>query len=188
MMTGDFIGHNIPIEPEDEDQPELYTLLEQVQTQMAELVVEFMPNAIFLPTLGNNDWKYHYQSPYESTKYEFYSLMFDNWFAKHPRNSQLPNLDQIRTTFLNGGYYRVDLSPKVSFLGLNTLMFNRKNNNSLDGNQVQDQLAWIEMQFYTAEPDRQFILSNHIYPGAKVEDQLRNILHGKNNTAIIQLI
>ena len=60
MMTGDFIGHNIPIEPEDEDQPDLYTLLEQVQTQMAELVIEYMPNAIFLPTLGNNDWKYHY--------------------------------------------------------------------------------------------------------------------------------
>jgi len=32
------------------------------------------------------------------------------------------------TTFLAGGYYRVDLSPKLSVLALNTIMYLYKNN------------------------------------------------------------
>ena len=59
--------------------------------------------------------------------------MFDLWFANHPKNKKLPNLDLIRRTFLNGGYYRVDLTSQMSFLGLNTLMFNYKNDPEKQG-------------------------------------------------------
>lgn len=31
IMTGDFVGHNIPIEPEDPEDPALYKLLEDMQ-------------------------------------------------------------------------------------------------------------------------------------------------------------
>jgi len=39
---------------------------------------------------------------------------------------------------MNGGYYRVDLSEKVSFLMINTLMYNSKNNPMYQGDQIDD--------------------------------------------------
>ena len=44
---------------------------------------------------------------------------------------------------MDGGYYRVDLSPKVSFLGLNTLMFNKREEHS-EGKEQDDQFNWLE--------------------------------------------
>ncbi len=60
VMSGDFVGHYIPLEVNEPDQPELYVLLEQTHASIADLVYKYQPNAIFLPTLGNNDCKYHY--------------------------------------------------------------------------------------------------------------------------------
>ncbi len=37
------------------------------------------------------------------------------------------DLESIRPTFMNGGYYRVDLSPKLSVLALNTALYLYKN-------------------------------------------------------------
>jgi hypothetical protein len=82
---------------------------------------------VILPTLGNNDYTYHYQSPFGSDEQEYYSFFFDQYFAKHPTNKNLTELASIKNTLLNGGYYRVDLSDNTSFLGLNTLMYNKKN-------------------------------------------------------------
>ena len=127
ILTGDFIGHSMPIEPEDPDQPELYQMLLDVHDQVNDLIAKHLPNTLILPTMGNNDYKYHYQSPYESDKQEFYTYLFNQWFVKHQVNNQLDNLADIHSTFMNGGYYRVDLSENVTFLGLNTLMYNRRN-------------------------------------------------------------
>jgi hypothetical protein len=49
------------------------------------------------------------------------------WFEEHPMNREKMNLTQNRETFLRGGYYRVDLSPKLSVLALNTVMYLAKN-------------------------------------------------------------
>ena len=43
------------------------------------------------------------------------------------KNRNLKNIDEIKTTFLNGGYYRVDINDQVSVLSLNTLLFANKN-------------------------------------------------------------
>jgi hypothetical protein len=49
------------------------------------------------------------------------------WFTNHKTNSQKMNLTLVRPTFMNGGYYRVDLTPKLSVLALNTVMYLYKN-------------------------------------------------------------
>lgn len=49
------------------------------------------------------------------------------WFEEHPTNARWINFDQARKTFLNAGYYRVDLSPKLSVLALNTVVYLDKN-------------------------------------------------------------
>ena len=55
--------------------------------------------------------------------------MFHHWFEHHPANSRHLDLQLIRDTFFKGGYYRVDLSPEVSVLSLNTVAFSNKNDN-----------------------------------------------------------
>ncbi len=44
------------------------------------------------------------------------------------------------------------------------------------------------MQLYTAEDDRKFIISNHIYPGAKIEDTSEDLLFQTNNTALVKIL
>ena len=81
------------------------------------------------------------------------------------------NLAAIRETFLNGGYYRVDIDTKVSVLALNTVMYLFKNYGiPYQGTQQWDQLTWLEKQLQEAPADHRFILASHIYLGIKFED------------------
>lgn len=70
------IGHMLSIEPNEEESPELYAKLQEVHAQIADYAAKYLPDAVILPTLGNNDYRYHYQSPYESDKQEFFSYFF----------------------------------------------------------------------------------------------------------------
>jgi len=96
--------------------------------------------------------------------------MFRYWFINHPMNSKVMNLIAMRETFLNGGYYRVDIDPKVSVLALNTVMYLFKNYGiPYQGNQQMDQLNWLEKQLQESPADHKFILASHIYLGIKFE-------------------
>lgn len=77
MMTGDMVGHKLCVEPDEEPNPELYEQLKQVHSEIADYIVKYLPDTLVLPTLGNNDYKYHYQSPYEHDKVEFYEYFFE---------------------------------------------------------------------------------------------------------------
>lgn len=80
-----------------------------------------------LPTIGNNDVEYYYQVPTIDRKEIFYGTLFDIYFTEVPANAAYPRLDDIKTTFLKGGYYRYDLSDTLSVISLNTLYFTKKN-------------------------------------------------------------
>ena len=59
---------------------------------------------------------------------EFYTFLFNLWFNKDTFNGKnIVNIEAVKTTFMNGGYYRVDVSKSVSILALNTLHYNSKN-------------------------------------------------------------
>jgi len=85
-----------------------------------------------LPTFGNNDFDIDDEPANDATKNEFYTRIFKMWFEDHPRNSKELNLKSILPTFMAGGYYRVDLSPKLSVLALNTVMYLYKNNGTAE--------------------------------------------------------
>ncbi len=52
--------------------------------------------------------------------------MSKNWFLNQQVAAKRPDLPKINETFMQGGFYRMDLSDKVSILSLNTLVFNTK--------------------------------------------------------------
>lgn len=66
-------------------------------------------------------------APYTNDKDEYYNYLFNLWFNKNTFNGKHLDTNAIKKTFLNGGYYRVDLSDTVSVLALNSLYYNSKN-------------------------------------------------------------
>lgn len=128
FMTGDFVGHEIPIELNEPDNSYYYQLLTEIHSNVSKHIAEHLPNTLIIPSFGNNDFKYHYNSPDEDHKTEFYSYIFDLWFTNMTsKNRNLSNLEDIKASFLKGGYYRVDITDTISALALNTIMFAHKN-------------------------------------------------------------
>ena len=96
------------------------------------LAAKYLPNTIVLPTFGNNDFKFHYQTPLQDNKKPFFEEIFDFWFQNHPANSKMLNLPLIKSTFMMGGFYRVNLpqsSANVSVLAMNSISYSTKNLN-----------------------------------------------------------
>jgi hypothetical protein len=64
LINGDLVGHGVPMEEEkiysDAEKDESYALLKQVLSDIAGYVRKYFPNAIVLPTTGNNDTMVHY--------------------------------------------------------------------------------------------------------------------------------
>jgi len=95
--------------------------------------------------------------------------MSNYWFGKQPMAASRPDLAQWNQTFMQGGYYRVDLSPKISILALNTLMFNvNTQGKNADPANATLQLDWLEQALKSSEPDHRFILTFHIYAGTQL--------------------
>ena len=138
------------------------------------MIIKTMPNTIVIPTFGNNDFDLDDEPPVEDRKHEFYDRIFKMWFLDHPKNSLYFNLSKTNYTFRKGGYYRVDISPKLSILALNTVMYLFKNKGmEFQGTQLSDQLDWIETNLWHSEPERKFILTCHVYFGVKYEGTLK---------------
>ena len=133
-----------------------------------------MPHTLVLPTFGNNDFDIDDEPANETSKHEFYSRIFKLWFEDHPTNKAKMNLTSIRETFMKGGYYRVDLSDKLSVLALNTVMYLFKNMGiDEQGTQLDDQIEWLEDNLWNSEPERKFIITCHVYFGVKFEGTLK---------------
>ena len=74
-------------------------------------------------------------------KEDFYGSFLQHWFIDHPYNNRL--VDQIKDTFMYGGYYRADVDAHISILAVNTLYMNKKNNATTQGSEIPDMLAWM---------------------------------------------
>ena len=68
---------------------------------------------------------------------------------------------------MNGGYYRVDVSPKVTVLTLNTLYYDI-GDTLTHGTEPQDQMAWLKSNFISARAEgRKVVINYHVYPGTR---------------------
>ena len=60
-------------------------------------------------------------------KSSWYGGVFNRWFETTIYFRSNPKLAEMKTTFLEGGYYRYDITDNLSLLALNTLYFGVKN-------------------------------------------------------------
>ena len=62
--------------------------------------------------------------------------MFNLWFEKHPGNRKYGS--KAKETFLDGGYYKIDLTDKISFISMNSMYFFKK--------QVRDEIGGTDLR------------------------------------------
>lgn len=67
------------------------------------------------------------------------------------------------------------------------MYLNKKNNPANQGSEGTDMLAWLKLQLST-NPQRKFIISSHIYGGAKYDQKAKNTFTPEDNAAYFQII
>ena len=169
-LPGDFVGHGYSQDPTSAFSNSTYNVLLDILYNVSQEIKIRFPNTLIIPAVGNNDPEFHYQVPDATDKTSYYSFLYDTWFLDHLPNSKLANLEEIKATFLDGGYYRVDYDDQLSIFSLNTVYFSKKNDEDLDPTAANTQLAWLSAQLKSIrsnEPNRKAIITYHILPGYK---------------------
>jgi len=96
------------------------------------MVKDKFPHTLLIPCFGNNDAPYHYQTIKQDQKALIYGDIFNLWFKNHPVNSKIPNIENVRSTLMQGGYFRVDIGESLAVLNLNSLYMACRNNADLE--------------------------------------------------------
>ena len=136
-----------------------------------DLVKKHFPNTLVLTLFGNNDSKRHSQAPDTSEKEEFYGFLYDLWFTDMPGNSSLLSDAELKRTFMDGGYYRVDVTDTLSVLVLNSQYFDNDDEVSYQSDEANRILDWLEDNLKSAvNTSRKFIITDHVYDGTRYND------------------
>jgi hypothetical protein len=80
LVPGDLGAHGVPLDPTD---PSLgnYTLLKETIQTVASTFAAYFPDTVVIPTIGNNDPKFHYRGLDLADRDEYYSFYLDSWFS-----------------------------------------------------------------------------------------------------------
>ena len=87
LIPGDLVVHGVPLDPTDPSKGN-YALLKETIKEVSATVSQYFPNALVLPSFGNNDPKYHYMALNNEDKQEYFSFVYDAWFT-HMSGNQL---------------------------------------------------------------------------------------------------
>jgi hypothetical protein len=85
-VTGDHTAHSVSAKDDDPTGVE-YAAVKNNIAQSFNLLKEFFPNTVILPTIGNNDGRFHDSAIDEQSKADYYQFLFDMWFKNFEGNS-----------------------------------------------------------------------------------------------------
>lgn len=130
------------------------------------------PSIPYFPCIGNNDLPGHYVMPgYNDT---WYSDLLDIWqdsilCRNCPHNYTPTTKDELRRTFLNGGYYNASVADDtMTLLVLNSMYWTKSTWKpyAYFTEIAQTQMEWLEIQLNLAKKLRKKVLiTSHIPPG-----------------------
>ena len=189
ILPGDFVAHGFSQYPETNYSALKYEMLKEIIRRTNQEIKLQFPDTFLFPLIGNNDVELHYQVPLLKDKRKYYSMLFNEWFEKNPKNALLRNFAEIKTDFLDGGYYKADLDDNFSIIALNTLYWNIQNNASNDPETNEMQLIWLEKKLEeTRKKAGKTILTYHIFPGLNYYTKIQYFLNKTANEKIQNLI
>lgn len=158
LVVGDHVAHCI-----DDYDPKMATIAitsQLVNTHFADTPVLFQ--------VGNNDTKDHDQAPSSVDRTTYYTALWSEWFEKMAGNAALAKDTSIKNTFMQGGFYRYDLSSTVAVLVLDSMYYLIDNDQTPEGSVPQGQFDWLKSQLELAKGTAtKFIIAFHVYAGAR---------------------
>ena len=161
IMAGDFVAHGIAAHY---GEPTHGEVLREALEESLDIVKSRLPNAILVPSVGNNDVLYHYQPPDCTNKTEFYGYLFDLWFNQVKQNE--PFAEHAKQSMLEGGYFRMRVSKRLSVISLNTLYLSTRNDFRSQCGEAERMLIWLRNELEEEkDATHGFIISFHIFPG-----------------------
>jgi hypothetical protein len=109
LIPGDHAAHNVSDKTDGSDPTGAsYAAVKNNITAVYQLVAKYFPETIVLPTIGNNDGRFHNLAIDESDKADYYSFLYEQWFTVLPGNKRIDS-DTIKSDVLTAGYYAVHL-------------------------------------------------------------------------------
>lgn len=85
IVPGDHTAHQISAKDTDPNGAAYANVKKNLQATWAKLTEHF-PNTLILPTVGNNDGRYHDQAIDEGDKTDYYNFVFNLWFKTFAPN------------------------------------------------------------------------------------------------------
>lgn len=188
FLPGDFVSHGFSQTSSESYSSTKYIMLKEIIKRTFQEIRTNFPNSYLIPTIGNNDVKFHYQVPTSKEKNNYYSMFFEEAFEKTPQNRKLRNYPEIKRDFLNGGYYKADLSEDFSVIVLNTLYYSLSNNPNNDLITGDIQLEWLDKQLKgIKERSGKAIVGYHIFPGLNYFNGIQYFLNKTANERLNEI-
>ena len=179
LLPGDLVTHGLSQTyiPNGNYSKLKYELLKKVIKLTSEYITYNFPNSYIFPSLGNNDVKFHYMVPNPSEKLAYYSYIYQVWFKENTKNQKLKNIDEIQADFLDGGYYKADITHNFSVIVLNTLYY-LTGSYDVDKKTPDRQLAWLEKKLEEIKRvGGKTIITYHIFPGLNYYSGIQHFLN-----------
>ena len=130
FFTGNFAAHHVvKIDKNGHESKETQEMMLDTLNAMTQLFAHYFPDTLVLPSFGNTDIASIDKPVADEEHNRFHQKIFDLWFETLPGNVdnlKKSQVDSIRDSFDQGGYYRVDLTDKISLLSINTLYYTSK--------------------------------------------------------------
>jgi hypothetical protein len=79
VIAGDLVSHHVPSKV-GHFSAQKYKLLEDTISEVTKIMNQHIPNAFYVPCLGNNDSKFHYQPAALADEPEQHGFLFEEWF------------------------------------------------------------------------------------------------------------
>jgi hypothetical protein len=138
IINGDFNYHGASSRTPGVDN---WSKMVPIFTTIMQMISNKFPGVPILPTIGNNDVKYHYQAPKAADKASYYGDLYSIFFTNVPANAKYSKIGELQTSFMESGSYIYDISDTLSFLGINSIYFNSKNKE--DFTEADALMTWI---------------------------------------------
>ena len=154
LIAGDLVVHGLSnSDPNHANWPKMKDVVSAITAS----VRRQFPGVPIIPSIGNNDVLNYYKTPNEDKKALFYGDLYDIWFANTAQAG-------VQNTFMQGGFYRVDLAEGISVLSINSILLNTLNSVSETTSETL-QRQWLEDQLSNTSDSSRFFLLMHIPPG-----------------------
>jgi len=160
FLLGDLCRHGLAVDPGTS--PTNWPTMKITMQLAIESIVAAFPKVPILPVIGNNDVEYHDQAPTAEQKTDYYTDLWEIWFESVPANAHIAANDDIRQTFMEGGYYKYDLTDDIIVLGLNGMYPFYEN--YADKAMSDQMIEWVG-DTLTQNKGKKFITLTHVYFG-----------------------